>query len=420
MELLYQLLPYLLGIFVLLIGSAFFSLSEAALFSLRPNDRRKLQRGTRRERLAVRLLEESDRLLATILFCNLVINLAIFSLGAICSMRIEWNNEWLAASFLAGTLLVVIVFGEMIPKTLGVIAPVRLARLVAEPLTVLTRVLGPVEPVLNSINRVLQRIVWPGFRPEPALEVGDIERAIEISGADAALIRHEQAVVANIVQLSDIRIDEWMRPRTQFDPFRPPVSLEDLEGKVPSGGYLFITESNNDEIERAIRLDNLFELPREHLERLGEPVLYLPWCATVADALQGMTAKEREVTVVVNEHGETIGVLTIEDILETIFTYAPSRSRMLLNRNPLHPIEPGKWIVAGIMSLRQLARRLNVQIPRTHSITVAGVIQEEMQRLAQAGDECVWGPFHFRVVEVGERGNIVVELQMVPQREEGP
>ncbi|MBX3417560.1 MAG: DUF21 domain-containing protein [Pirellulaceae bacterium] len=419
MELFYKLAPFLAAMLVLLVGSAFFSSSEAALFSLRPTDRRKMQRGTRRERLAVKLLDESELLLATILFCNLVINLAFFSLGAICSMRIEGSGDWLAAGFVIGTLLMVVVFGEMIPKTLGVLAPVRLARLVAEPLSLLTRLLGRIEPAVLSVNRVAQRIFWPGLRREAALEVGDIERAIEISGADASLIRHEQAVLANIVQLSEIRVDEWMRPRTQFDPFRPPVSLADLKGTVPKGGYLFITESNNDEIERAIRLDNCFELPNEHLERLGEPVLYLPWCATVADALQGMSARDREVTVIVNELGETIGLLTIEDILETIFTYSPSRSRMLLNRNPLHPIEEGRWIVAGIMSLRQLARRLDVDIPRTHSITVAGVIQEEMQRLAETGDECIWGPFHFRVIEVGERGNIVVELQLVPYREEG-
>ena len=417
MEHLVKLGPLLIAMALLLGMSAFFSASEAALFSLRPNDRRKMLRGKRSERSAAHLMDDPDRLLSTILFSNLLVNMSIFALSSVCTLRLDRSQEWLVAAFAGGTLLAVIVFGEMLPKTFGVLVPIPVSRSVGIPLTLLVRLLGPIQPLAIAVNRISQRIIWPGFRAEPTLEATDIERAIAISGYDEALIKHEQAVVANIVQLSDIRVDEWMRPRTQFTTFRAPVRLSDLRGAVPVGGYLFISETNSDEIERAIRLDSFFDLPAENLERLGDPVLFLPWCATVADALEGMSSRDREVTVIVNERGETIGVLTIEDVLETIFTYAPSRSRMLLNRNPLHPIEKGKWIVAGIMSLRQLARRLQVKVPRTHSITVAGIIQEEMQRLAQTGDECIWGPFHFRVVEVGERGNIVVELTLIPERE---
>jgi CBS domain containing-hemolysin-like protein len=316
-----------------------------------------------------------------------------------------------------GTLLMIIIFGEMVPKTIGVLAPRQFATMISLPLTLAVRLLSPIHPVVNNVNKVVRRVLWPGFRAEPYLESSDIERAIAISGIDESLIKQEQAVIHNIVYLSSIRVDEWMRPRTQFEHFRPPVDLKILGGKVPAGGYLLVTEPDSDEIEQAIRLDNFFSLPEKNLERLGEHVLYMPWCSTVADALEGMSSQDREVTVVVNEYGETIGVLTIEDVMETIFNYAPSRSRRLLDRNPLHPISEGKWVVAGMMSLRQLARKLEVEIPRTHSITVAGVIQEETQRLAQAGDECVWGPFHFRVVECGERGNIVVELTLVPQRD---
>jgi CBS domain containing-hemolysin-like protein len=165
-------------------------------------------------------------------------------------------------------------------------------------------------------------------------------------------------------------------------------------------------------------LNSKLDLPQENLERVSDPVLYLPWCATVADALEKMTHRDRDVTVVVNEYGETIGILTIEDILETVFHYSPSRSKRLLDLNPLHQISEGKWVVAGIMSLRQLARKLEVEIPRTHSVTIAGVIQEEMQRMAQAGDQVNWGPFHFRVIECAELGNIIVELTLATAKEE--
>ena len=147
-------------------------------------------------------------------------------------------------------------------------------------------------------------------------------------------------------------------------------------------------------------------------------VLYLPWCATVADALEKMSHREREVTVVVNEFGDTIGILTIEDILETVFVYSPSRSERLLDMPPLVKVSDDKWQVAGIMSLRQLAKRLEVEIPETVSVTVGGVIQESVQRLAEVGDRCEWGPLQFLVIEAAQRGSMLVEVQIIEPTED--
>ena len=85
---------------------------------------------------------------------------------------------------------------------------------------------------------------------------------------------------------------------------------------------------------------------------------------------------------------------------------------------PLEQIEPGKWRVVGIMSLRQLSRRLNLELPATASVTVHGVIQETLQRLAEAGDECTWGRCHFRVIDAIQRGTLVAELTLSDSAEE--
>ena len=412
------LLPWLIAMIVLMAFSGFFSASEAALFYLRPRDRSSLRGGNRAQRLAAELMLDPDRLLSAVLFWNLVINIAYFTLSSICAIKIDQDEnlgQGFAVFFACFSLLSIIFFSEMLPKSLAVLKPKALASTVSVPLSVAIRMVDPVMPFLKSINTVSQRLFFPGFKSEPYMEITDLEKAIEHSGNDAALIKQEQAVLQNIVQLSEIRIDEWMRPRTQFVTFNAPVSLADLAGTVPASGYLLISEANTEEVEQAIRLDNQFGLPKENIERFAEPVLYLPWCATVADALEKMSHKDREVTAVVNEHGDTIGILTVEDILETVFTYAPSRSKRILDLNPLHKIEKGKWIVSGMMSLRQLARTLDVETPSTHSVTVGGVIQESMQRLAQKNDICDWGPFHLRVVEAPHRGNMIVELTMLEE-----
>ncbi len=415
-DLLPMLLPWLVTMAVLLVCSAFFSASEAALFFLQPRDRRVLASGNPAQRMAAALLETPERLLSAVLFWNLVINIAYFSISSICAIQIERNaafGQSAAVGFAVASLLAIILFSEMLPKSFAVLKPALLAQTVSFPLSLAVRLVDPIMPLLQSINLISTRLIWPGFEAEAEIDVSDLERAIEHSGADPNLIRQEQAVLQNVVQLSNILVEEWMRPRTQFNHYQPPVNLADLNRKIPASGYLLVTEVDSDNIEKAIRLDNQYELPDRNLEKLATPVLYLPWCATVADALEKMTYRDREVTVVVNEHGETIGILTIEDILETVFVYSPSRANRLLDLPPVEEVEPNRWRVAGIMSLRQLSRRFQIELPETDSVTVRGVIQEELQRLAKRGDSCEWGPLLLKVIDAPQRGDLLVEVTLV-------
>ena len=415
------LFPWLIAMGVLVCCSAFFSASEAALFCLRPSDRRELADGNASERAAGKLLSKADRLLAAILFWNLVINIVYFAISSVVSIRIdetESMGQFWAIGFAVGSLLAIIFFSEMLPKSIAVIKPEALAKFIGVPLSIAVRAVDPIMPLLTTVNLISRRILWPNFRKETELEISDIERAIEISGKDVSVIKPEQTVVQNIVQLSNIRVDEWMRPRTQFDNYCPPVGRADLGGKLPASGYLLVTEPDSEEIEKAIRLDNHFKLPEENLERLGEPVLYSPWSATVADALERMSHRDRKVTVILNEYGETIGILTIEAILEAVFTYSPSRSKRLLDHNPIAKINDGLWVAMGMMSLRLLAKYFATELPESNNVTIAGLVQEEVQRLARAGDECDHGPLHFQVVETDDRGMMILKITRTDQEDE--
>jgi CBS domain containing-hemolysin-like protein len=416
----FELLPWMVAMAILVVFSGFFSASEAALFTLRMRDRRQLLVGNAAQRTAARLLGDPERLLTAVLFWNLLINVTYFAIVAIAAMQLERNPRYGQAStvmFSSAALLLIIFLSEMLPKSVAVLAARRLAGFVGMPLSLAVRAIDPLMPTLRFFNVVSRRLLFSSFRHEPYLEISDLERAIELSTSDAQLVVQEQAALRNIVLLSDIRVDEWMRPRTQFLAFRPPVSLHDLEGQMTPSGYLLVTEPNSEEVEAAIHLKELFDIPEEHLEFQAEPVLYVPWCATVADALQQMQKRNRQVAAIVNEYGDTIGILTFEDILDTIFTYSPSRSKLLLDRKPIHDLANGMWLVAGVTSLRRLSKYLNLSLPSSKSVTIAGVIQETLGRLAEADDQCEWGPFRLKVLEAPERGHMIVELTHDPERE---
>ena len=393
--------------------SALFSASEAALFYLRPRERSALKSGNRSQRACSAMLADPERLLSAILFWNLVTNITYFGIASLIALSMD-RNPWMgktgAVFFSFGALLLIIFFSEMLPKSLAVVIAPTLARFIGLPLAAAVRFVDPLMPILRFVNLLSRRLVWPGFHPEPYLEVSDLERAIKLSTSDAQLIEQEQAVLQNIVSLSDIRVDESMRPRTQFETFRPPVSLVDLEGRLTPSGYLLVTDADGDEVTSAISLTNLADVPSQHLDRLAEPVIYVPWFTTVADALQQMQVRDREVAAVVNELGETIGILTFQDILDTTFTFSPTRSSRLLNRKSIHQVRPGVWHVTGMTSLRRLERNFSVELPRCRSVTVAGITQEVLERLPGQGDQCSWGPFIFRIIDAPERGQMTVEL----------
>ncbi len=419
MHVLIDLLPWLIAMAVLIACSAFFSGSEAALFYLRWEDRRILAAGNRSQRAAAKLVNNPDRLLSAVLLWNLATNMTYFGISSIVAMRIERELGNSHAFFFSGTALLVIIFAsEMVPKSIAVLSARRLAGLVGIPLAACVRLLDPVMPTLQLISLLSRRLIWPRFAEEPYLELSDLERAIELSSSDTPFIEHERATLRNIVMLSDIRADEWMRPRTQFLTFQPPVALADMQGKLPPSGYLLVTEPLREDIAAAVTLRNLTEVPAEHLEQLAEPVVHVPWCTTVADVLQQLQRSRREVSVVVNEYGETIGILTFTDILATLFHQNPSRTDRLLAREPIQPITAGVWHVSGMTSLRRLERYFQVALPANTNVTVGGVIQDLLQRLAEPGDELDWGPFHLRVIKAPHRGQALIELRLLPAKEQ--
>ncbi len=405
-------LPYVAAMGALLGCSAFFSASEAALFNLHRRDRLAFEHGNPSQRAAAALLADPGRLLTAVLFWNLLANLAYFTLASLAALGMQRSGVggWTIGVWSTATLLILVSFAEVLPKILGVMQSRLLAGMVGLPLSLTVRAFDPIVPTLKAVTLISRRLFWPSFQPEPFLEVGDLERAVALSTSDAALLEQEEVVLSNIVALSEYRVDELMRPRAQLLSFRPPIHLSDLRAAPPRSGYVLVTEPDSDEVSGAIPLGSLAEVPEQHLDRLAEPVAYLPWCTSVAAALDEMQRVDRRVVVVVNELGEMIGVVTYEDILDSIFRRASSRSQRLLDRQPIREVAPGVWHVTGMTSLRRLARFFGLDRRPGKTVTVAGLMQEMLGRLPEVGDQCQWAGFALRAIEIPDRGQVVVEL----------
>lgn len=411
------LVPLLAIMLGLMVVSGFFSASEAALFYLRDRDLRQLARGDARQVQVTKLLERPDRVLSGILFWNLLVNVATFALSSMITLRLERSTlgSSSALTFAILSLLMVIFFSEMLPKSIAVLKPKMMAAFCVGILRVALRLVDPILPILAMTNLVSLRIIWPGFSPEPYLEVADLERAIKMSGDDATLEEPEQRTLENVVSLSETRVDEWMRPRGSFPLFDPPLTLEDLRKRKPTDNYVLITDGKSDEVAKAIWLPAIVGLPDQRLDYIAEPVVFVPWCTTVAHAMEKMVNNAAQVAAVINEYGETIGVATLDDLMDTVFAVSISgeASPGAMDEPSIREDGPNQWIVSGVTSLRMLSRETGVALPESRNVTVRGVIQEALQRLAVKEDRCRWGQLEFVVLQAPTRGRMRVQVSRV-------
>ena len=289
------------------------------------------------------------------------------------------------------------------------------------PLTIAARILDPVLPLLAAATAALRRIFWPQLKLEPYLEVEDIERAVETSQLGVELVRLEQQILSRILELSDMTVEEIMRPRGSYHVWKPPVHLDDLKARGAVPEVVLIAGADQDTVAQAISLYELNFLPAKHLESVAEHVAYVPWCATVSDTLSKLRSSLVSVASVVNEYGETVGIVTEDDILDTILNPQSSRGKRVFEREPVVVDQEGRILADGLTTLRHLAGQLNVnyQVEEVAPVTVAALLHDELERFPRVGDECRWQGFRFEVVQAGQPGE-AIQVRVHPQADAPP
>ena len=419
-------LPGGLTMLALTLVSGFFSGSETALFFLSPEDHRDLARGNAGRRAAARLLDRPDRLLAAVLFWNLLTNLTYFVVSVVVAEELlEQGYAATAGAVGLGGLASIILLGEVFPKSVAVAAPKTVAGLVALPLGVAVRAVDPLSPRLEALTRALTRTFWPKLEPEEYLSAADLEHAVEAATLTRELAGPERQVLRNVLALSDVTAEEIMRPRGSYLTLPSPVRRSDLGGRVPPGGFVAVVDlpgaagdgarrnASAADAGRVLLFDSATAVlgtnpddPDPRLDGRAIPLPFLPWSASAASAWALLAETGRPAAGVVNEYGETVGVVTFDDVIDAILRPDASRARRLLRSEPVRPLpaaegEPERWEVAGLTTLRYLLKRLDLpdDLAETDPVTVTGLLLEELEQLPEPGDGCDWHGLRLSVEE---------------------
>lgn len=402
-------LPGAVAMLAILFVSGFFSGSETALFFLSDDDARSLELGSPADRAAALLLRDPDRLLTAILFWNLVANLLYFAIGVATARRLIAAGEPVLAGLLnLGALVAIILFGEVLPKSVA-IARVRTAvQWVARPLAFFVALIDPIRPLLRTLAAAIRRAVYPGILAEPRLEARDIDQAIR-SGSGTA-DRANIDAFARILDLLPQTAEDVMRPRASFRALsiqtgRPLLLAGDVViRRHPSEVWHEVAAAHHVRPDGSISRDAM------------RPLDYVPWSTSMAVAFEHLDAADDVAVGVVGEYGELLGVITWDDVVDSLSSEKASRFRRSFREEPISRVAPGRYLVHGMTSLRVLGDFLklddaSVEPHVGESRTVAGLLQEELDRAGRVGDAMVWNGFRLSIEQQTGPGKFLIGVE---------
>lgn len=386
----------------LLAASGTFSASETALFSLTPAERASSGRFVRE------LIAAPRELLATVLLGNLVVNVLFFAFAT--RMLGGATGSVDLVGYLAA-LLAVLVAGEILPKTVGLRARVRVAKLGSPPLVLLSRALAPVRRPLIRLLDATCRALGPFARDERALEPEDLAQVIGRVVARGIMHEGEADLMSEILELDAIRVREIMTPRvdTTFLELDGSNREKALASAVEQRlSWLPVVDGNADRVVGRVRVRDLLNEPSRAPSTLVMPVKFVPEVASCLDLLHSLREDRVAEAIVVDEWGGTAGFVTIEDIFEEIVgeLRAEGESRELV----AVPLGEGRFRVSGALPIRDWNEEFGYRVVPTEFETVGGFVTALLGRIPRTGDLVRYGDLEMRVHDV--RGRRVRTVDM--------
>jgi putative hemolysin len=383
-----------LALVLLIGGAAFFAASEAALISVsRLRMRQMVEQHMRGSRSALRLLDDRSRFLATVLIGNTVVLLAADSLATWIFIR-EGIRHAAIYSTLVMTILILL-FGEIIPKTIAVSNPERWAMRLGPALERVARLLNPINRVFVGITYVLVRPF--GIRPSlqgPFVTEEDIRTIVNVGAEQKVLEEEEREMIHSVIQFGDTIVREVMQPR----PTMVCVGVNDAPRKalelVISEGYskVPVFEETIDNIIGAVYERELLialangSITSTSLRAIMRPVVFVPENKKAADLLREMKRGQFSLAIVLDEYGGTAGLVTTEDILEEIVGEIRDEHDEG-EEEPIHVIDPTEALVDARVNIEDVNARLGTHLPHEEFETIGGYIVGSLGRSPQEGEE---------------------------------
>ena len=399
---------------VLVAFSAFFSASETAFSSL--NQIRLKSRADDGDRTAARVLamaEKYDKLLSTILVGNNIVNIAAASIGTIIFTQMLGAERGATVSTIVLTI-VVLIFGEVSPKSLAKEMPETVATAVAPALSLLMVVFTPLTWLFSQWKRLLNHFVHSS--ESDTITEGELMTMVSEAENDGELTDRESELIRSAIEFDDVEVEEILTPRVDVVAVEDDIPLEELAQTFAESGYsrLPVYHGTIDNIIGVVHEKDFYIARLKKATKIDDlvvPTLYTTGSTQISQLLRTLREQHHHLAVVVDEYGGTEGIITLEDILEELVGEIWDEHDEVTE--DFRKQSDGSWLVSGSASVDDLYEELD--LPEEEDIdsnTVNGLVQEKTCHLPKVGDRFTLGEYDGVVTRTAKRR--VTEVRLTP------
>ena len=378
----------------LVILSAFFSGSETSLTSAsKPRMHNLAKTGKKNAKIFEYLFKNKELLICTILFANNLVNVLASALAT--KMLIELTNtDGILYATVIMTLMI-LVFGELIPKTLALSKADNYALKIAPFMKFLVILLYPLTITLNFFVSILLKLVgvnYSSFKKEEISEKREEELrgAIDLHGQDSS--GDEKNMLKSILDLDEITVGSIMVPRKDIFSLPAKINYNDLIEKLDESPHsrIPVWEKNPENIIGVFHVRRLLSLKKTdpknfNIKSFCQKPWFIPESTKLDNQLMEFKKKKEHFSIVVDEYGEFLGIVTLEDIIEEIVGDIDDEQDVLKISKKLRGIKPlssSSFLVKGDVNIRDLNKELNINLPISNNIsTVAGLVLYESRTI---------------------------------------
>ena len=400
---------------VILVGfSAFFSASETAFSSL--NQIRLKSRAEDGDSSAARVLamaEQYDKLLSTILIGNNIVNIAAASIGTILFTQMLGAERGATVSTIVLTIIVLI-FGEVTPKSLAKEMPEKVATAVSPFLVLLMALMTPLTWLFTQWKKLLGHFVHSG--EADTITEGELMTMVSEAENDGELTDRESELIRSAIEFDDVEVEEILTPRVDVVAVEDDIPLEELAQTFAESGYsrLPVYHGTIDNIIGVVHEKDFYIARLKKATKIDDlvvPTLYTTGSTQISQLLRTLREQHHHLAVVVDEYGGTEGIITLEDILEELVGEIWDEHDEVTE--DFRKQSDGSWLVSGSASVDDLYEELD--LPEEEDIdsnTVNGLVQEKTCHLPKVGDRFALGEYDGVVTRTAKRR--VTEVRLTP------
>jgi putative hemolysin len=382
-----------------LLLAAFFAAAETAAFQIGPSDLRSLEGSDRVRRALSWIVTHRRKTLVTVLLLNLLIGIFYMNIGQAVAAQVGESLGPEGHLAIDAAILLLLVVCEVLPKTIAMQRPREIASLTAVPLLVAERMVRLPRMALTAIADSLMRLF--GVRKEEGdVTPAELQEVLKVAASKGQLGMDEHEWLRALLELDQVHVKEIIVPRVEMTAF-------DLHGTRDEFLDLFVRvrrnkipvhDGNVDRIRGYLSGKDVLSWPERTLEELIRPVIFIPESASIAAAMQQMHAGARRLAIVVDEYGGTEGLVTQEDLVESVVGDLADESED--RWEPVREESRGVFTVDAARPIHALRRIFGPGPIRRGIATVGGLVSATLERVPRRGDRVIFGKVSIEVASM--------------------